>query len=135
MNAIKSNDVACSIVKRAYADGKYIAGMTVLVVESLPDDTPIEDPDETEEDVTDPVTEPDTGEPDTTPVETDPTDTTAENTVTDPSENTSVDTSVSTESAETEPSPKKGCRSTLGLTALLTAALCAGWLGLSKKRG
>ena len=38
-----------------------------------------------------------------------------------------------TEPIKTEPPKKKGCRSSLGMTALLSVTLCAGWLVFSKK--
>ena len=85
-------------------DGRYLGGVVVQVVESIPEDT-------TEED-----TEPPT-EPDTDPVTEIPTE---------PAETT-------TEPAETDPPKKKGCRSTLGTSALLLPLLCGGWLALSKK--
>ena len=69
------------------------------------------------EDTTEEDTEPPT-EPDTDPVTEIPTE---------PAETT-------TEPAETDPPKKKGCRSTLGTSALLLPLLCAGWLALSKKQ-
>ena len=90
-------------------DGRYLGGVVVQVVESIPEDT-------TEEE-TDPPTEPDTDPVDTPPVTEIPTE---------PAETT-------TEPAETDPPKKKGCRSVLGTSALLLPLLCGGWLALSKK--
>ena len=101
-------------------DGKYVGGMTVLVVESLPEDTTVDEPEV-------PV------EPDTDPADTQPADTEPE----DPSESTEAPTvpvETPTEPVETDPPKKKGCKSTLGLSAVLMTALCAGWLVLSRKR-
>jgi hypothetical protein len=97
-------------------DGRYIGGAVILVVESIPEDT-------TEPD-TDPVVEPDTEPSDT---ETHPSDApTTTEAPTDPDGDP-------TEPAETDP-PKKGCRSSVGVSVTLLLTLCGCWLALSKKQ-
>lgn len=102
---VTADQLGETLIYAVSEDGKYIGGVTVLVVESIPENT-------TEEDTEPPV------ESDTRPNDTDAPDTPEQ-----PSE-----------PAETDPPKKKGCRSSLGLTAMLTVTLCGGWLALSKKR-
>ena len=106
---LTANELGETLIYAVSEDGAYIGGVVVQVVESLPEDT-------TEEE-TDPPVEPDTL----------PTDTTAE------AETPAETPDGSAEPDETQPPKKKGCRSSLGLTALLTVTLCGGWLALSKK--
>ena len=106
---LTANELGETLIYAVSEDGAYIGGVVVQVVESLPEDT-------TEEE-TDPPVEPDTL----------PTDTTAE------AETPAETPDGSAEPDETQPPKKKGCRSSLGLTALLTVTLCGGWLVLSKK--
>ena len=107
---LTANELGETLIYAVSEDGAYIGGVVVQVVESLPEDT-------TEEE-TDPPVEPDTL----------PTDTTAEAETPAETPDGSADTT-----DETQPPKKKGCRSSLGLTALLTVTLCGGWLALSKK--
>ena len=102
---LTATELGETLIYAVSEDGAYLGGVVVQVVESIPEDT-------TEEE-----TEPPT-EPDTDPVTEIPTE---------PAETT-------TEPAETDPPKKKGCRSTLGTSALLLPLLCGGWLALSKKQ-
>ena len=110
---LTAEKVGETLIYAVSEDGRYLGGVVVQVVESIPEDT-------TEED-TEPPTEPDTDPVDTPPVTEIPTE------PAEPAETTA-------EPAETDPPKKKGCKSTLGLSAVLMTALCAGWMLLSKKR-
>ena len=113
---VTAEKVGETLIYAVSEDGKYIGGAVVLVVESIPEDT-------TEPD-TDPVVEPDTEPSDT---ETHPSDTPPTTEApTDPDGDP-------TEPAETDP-PKKGCKSSVGVTATLLLTLCGCWLALSKKQ-
>jgi hypothetical protein len=106
---VTADKVGETLIYAVSEDGRYIGGAVVLVVESIPEDT-------TEPD-TDPVVEPDTEPTDT---ETHPVD-------------TPPVTEAPSEPAETDP-PKKGCRSSVGVSATLLLTLCGCWLALSKKQ-
>ena len=113
---VTAEKVGETLIYAVSEDGRYIGGAVVLVVESIPEDT-------TEPD-TDPVVEPDTEPSDTEthPVDTPPVTETPDEPDGDP-----------TEPAETDP-PKKGCRSSVGVSVTLLLTLCGCWLVLSKKQ-
>ena len=91
-------------------DGRYIGGVVVQVVESIPEDTTEEDTDAPDE----PATQ--------------PTDTTDDTSETEPS--TPDESGNETETDE----PKKGCRSALGASLTAVLLLVGGaWLALRKK--
>jgi len=113
---VTAEKVGETLIYAVSEDGRYIGGAVVLVVESIPEDT-------TEPD-TDPVVEPDTEPTDT---ETHPVDTPPVTEAPDEPDGTA------TEPADTDP-PKKGCRSSVGVSATLLLTLCGCWLALSKKQ-
>jgi hypothetical protein len=97
-------------------DGRYLGGVVVRVVESVPEDTTEEDTDTPDEPVD--TEEPATKDPETTEKDPDPTA---------PSE------SESNTKGEEEPT-KKGCRSSLTVSVMLIMTAMGGaWFTLRKK--
>jgi hypothetical protein len=102
-------------------DGRYLGGVVVRVVESIPEDTTEEDTDPPVEPGTDP--DPDTGDA-TDPATNPPAD-----------EEPDPDTDPVTQPAETDPPKKKGCGSSLGVWALwLVVGPGSAWVIGTKRR-
>jgi hypothetical protein len=113
---LTAEKVGETLVYAVSEDGRYLGGVVVRVVESVPEDTTEEDTDKPDEPVD--TDEPATKDPETTEKNPHPTE---------PSE------SESGTKGEDEP-PKKGCRSSLAVSVMLImTALGGAWITLRKK--
>ena len=114
--ALTAEKVGETLIYAVSEDGRYLGGVVVRVVESIPEDTTEEDTDKPDEPVETDV--PATKDPETTEKDPDPTS---------PSES-EKDTKSEIEQ------PKKGCRSALAVSALLLMTVTGGaWLALRKR--
>jgi hypothetical protein len=113
--ALTAEKVGETLIYAVSEDGRYLGGVVVRVVESVPEDTTEEDTDKPDEPVD--TDEPATKDPETTEKDPDPTA---------PSE------SESNTKGEDE-KPKKGCRSSLAVSVMLLMTVTGAWLVLRKK--
>lgn len=114
--ALTAQQVGETLIYAVSEDGRYLGGVVVRVVESIPEDTTEEDTDKPDEPVE--TDEPATKDPETSGKDPDPTA---------PSESEN-------DTRGEDEKPKKGCRSALAVSALLLMTVTGGaWLALRKR--